>query len=117
MAAVIVFLPCAEGALELVDGKARVIKEELCDGAGFCMGVCPVGALKLEVRDADQFSEKAVEAMKITVPGAIYRRCANSAMPLKMMPTWCPSSIRVSQYGLVPIACRDLFMDNRLNKY
>jgi len=59
--------PCAEGALELVGGKAKVIREELCDGAGFCLGVCPVGALTLEVRNADSFSEKAVEEMKIKI--------------------------------------------------
>lgn len=52
--------PCAEGALELVNGKARVVKEELCDGAGFCMGVCPTGALTLETREAPDFSEQAV---------------------------------------------------------
>lgn len=52
--------PCAEGALEIVDGKARVIKDELCDGAGFCIGVCPQGALTLESREAVGFSERAV---------------------------------------------------------
>lgn len=52
--------PCAEGALELVNGKARVIREELCDGAGFCLGVCPTGALTLEQREAAEFSEEAV---------------------------------------------------------
>ncbi|MGI6452398.1 MAG: ATP-binding protein [Syntrophomonadaceae bacterium] len=54
--------PCAEGALELVNGKARVIKDELCDGAGFCLGVCPTGALSLEQREAEPFSEEAVSA-------------------------------------------------------
>ena len=39
--------PCAEGAIELVAGKARVLHEELCDGAGFCLAVCPTGALSL----------------------------------------------------------------------
>jgi MinD superfamily P-loop ATPase len=56
--------PCAEGALELVDGKAKVISDQLCDGAGFCLGVCPVGALTLEIRDADQFSEEAAQEVK-----------------------------------------------------
>lgn len=60
--------PCAEGALQLVDGKAKVIKDELCDGAGFCMGVCPTGALTLEVRDADAFSEQAVQKIKLESP-------------------------------------------------
>jgi predicted molibdopterin-dependent oxidoreductase YjgC len=37
--------PCVEGAIELVGGKARVLQEELCDGAGFCLATCPTGAL------------------------------------------------------------------------
>lgn len=52
--------PCAEGAIELVDGKARIIKEELCDGAGFCLGVCPEEALSIEEREAEVFSKEAV---------------------------------------------------------
>ncbi|MGI5911464.1 MAG: ATP-binding protein [Syntrophomonadaceae bacterium] len=55
--------PCAEGALELVNGKAKVIKEELCDGAGFCLGICPTGALSLENREAPEFSEQAVKEL------------------------------------------------------
>jgi NAD-dependent dihydropyrimidine dehydrogenase PreA subunit len=54
--------PCAEGAIELVDGKAKVVREELCDGAGFCIGVCPTGALSIEVREAPAFDEDAAEA-------------------------------------------------------
>jgi Fe-S-cluster-containing hydrogenase component 2 len=51
--------PCAEGAIEIVDGKAKVIKEELCDGAGFCLGICPTGALSVIEREAEEFSEQA----------------------------------------------------------
>jgi MinD superfamily P-loop ATPase len=54
-------IPCAEGAIELVDGKARVMREELCDGAGFCLGVCPTGALTIEERETLAFDEAAVE--------------------------------------------------------
>ena len=54
-------VPCAEGAIEVVDGKARVLREELCDGAGFCLGVCPTGALSVEEREAAPFNEAAVE--------------------------------------------------------
>ncbi len=64
-------LPCAEGAIELVDGKARVIREELCDGAGFCLGVCPTGALTVEVREAVPFDEGAVE-QKMEARGITY---------------------------------------------
>ena len=54
-------IPCAEGAIEMVDGKARVLSEELCDGAGFCLGVCPTGALSIEEREAIRFDEALVE--------------------------------------------------------
>ena len=57
--------PCAEGAIEIIDGKAKVIGEELCDGAGFCLGICPMGALTIEEREAEAFSEEAVCERKI----------------------------------------------------
>lgn len=53
--------PCAEGAIELVNGKAHVLREELCDGAGFCLAVCPTGALTIEQREAPAFDAKAAE--------------------------------------------------------
>lgn len=53
--------PCAEGAIELVNGKARVRDEALCDGAGFCLGVCPTGALTIETREAPTFDEHKAE--------------------------------------------------------
>ena len=54
--------PCAEGAIEIVDGKARVVREELCDGAGFCLAVCPTGALTIEEREAPAFDPEAAQA-------------------------------------------------------
>jgi Fe-S-cluster-containing hydrogenase component 2 len=52
--------PCAEAAIEIVDGKAKVVREELCDGAGFCLAVCPSGALTIEERETADFDEAAV---------------------------------------------------------
>ena len=52
-------VPCAEGAITIVDGKARVQREELCDGLGYCIGICPTGALSIEEREAVAFDEKA----------------------------------------------------------
>ena len=54
-------LACAEGAIRIVDGKARVIKDMFCDGLGACLGDCPEGALTLIEREADEFDEQAVE--------------------------------------------------------
>lgn len=52
---------CAEGSLQIIDGKARLVSENLCDGLGACLGSCPTGALKIVEREAEEFDEKAVE--------------------------------------------------------
>lgn len=54
-------ISCAEGALKIIDGKAKVISDNLCDGLGACIGECPQDALKIIERDADEFDEEAVE--------------------------------------------------------
>lgn len=53
---------CAEGALQIVNGKAKVVKDFYCDGLGACVGHCPQGALTIVEREADSFDEKAVHA-------------------------------------------------------
>ena len=53
--------PCAEGAIEMVNGKAKVISDELCDGLGACISSCPTGALTIEKREADAFDEEKVK--------------------------------------------------------
>lgn len=52
---------CAEGAIEVIDGKARIVADKYCDGLGACMGDCPNGALRIIEREADDFDEEAVE--------------------------------------------------------
>jgi MinD superfamily P-loop ATPase len=56
--------PCAEGAIEVVNGKAHVIGDELCDGAGFCLAVCPTGALSVETREAVPFDAATAHAQE-----------------------------------------------------
>jgi NAD-dependent dihydropyrimidine dehydrogenase PreA subunit len=51
---------CAEGAIAIVDGKARLLAENLCDGLGACLGHCPMDAITIEERPADDFDEAAV---------------------------------------------------------
>jgi NAD-dependent dihydropyrimidine dehydrogenase PreA subunit len=51
---------CAEGAIQMQDGKAVVVKEEFCDGLGACIGECPTGALVIEQREAPEFDPDAV---------------------------------------------------------
>ncbi|MBF0573081.1 MAG: 4Fe-4S binding protein [Desulfamplus sp.] len=55
-------LSCAEGAIQIIDGKAKIVKDQYCDGLGACIGECPQDALKIIEREADEFDEKAVEA-------------------------------------------------------
>jgi len=52
---------CPEGALKIIDGKARLVSESYCDGLGACVGVCPKGALMIEEREAEPFDEEAVK--------------------------------------------------------
>ena len=51
---------CAEGALQIIDGKARLVSEVYCDGLGACLGECPSGALTLVEQEAEDFDEEAV---------------------------------------------------------
>jgi ferredoxin len=51
---------CAEGALQIIDGKARLVSEVYCDGLGACIGECPLGAITIEEKEARPFDEQAV---------------------------------------------------------
>jgi len=52
---------CAEGALQIIDGKAKLVSEVYCDGLGACLGECPQDAITIEDREAEKFDEEAVE--------------------------------------------------------
>lgn len=57
---------CPEGALQVIDGKARLVGDLLCDGLGACIGSCPEGAISIEEREAEEYNE--IEVMKNIVP-------------------------------------------------
>lgn len=79
---------CAEGAIELVNGKARLVADRLCDGLGNCLGSCPRGAITIEERPADEFDPHAVErhlnAAKVAAQPAATRH--------PEMPCGCPGA-------------------------
>ena len=52
---------CAEGAIQIIDGKARLVADVYCYGLGACLGECPQDAIHIIERDADEFDEAAVE--------------------------------------------------------
>lgn len=76
---------CAEGAMAIVDGKAKVISDNLCDGLGACIGECPEDALQIIEREADPFDEAAVEAH-------LTARQTKDKHPDEAMPCGCPST-------------------------
>lgn len=51
---------CHEGALQIIDGKARLISDLFCDGLGACLGHCPLGAITIDVREAEPYNEYKV---------------------------------------------------------
>jgi ferredoxin len=55
---------CHEGAIGLVDGKAKLMRDDYCDGLGNCLPACPTGAITFEERDAKAYDEQAVTAAK-----------------------------------------------------
>lgn len=57
---------CQEGALQIIDGKARLISDLFCDGLGACIGHCPEGAIEIIEREAEPYNERKV--MEILVP-------------------------------------------------
>jgi len=60
---------CPEGALQIIDGKARLISDLFCDGLGACLGTCPVGAIKTIEREAEPYDEKRVMEENIIPAG------------------------------------------------
>jgi len=72
---------CAEGAVQVIDGKARLVAENLCDGLGNCLGTCPKGAITIEERPAEAFDEAAVEAHKHSPGGTAARPRPSSPAP------------------------------------
>lgn len=89
---------CAEGALQIVDGKARLVAENLCDGLGACLGHCPRGAITVEEREAAPFEaparhpSPAGDAWPATSPPRAARAAAATPAP----PTPAPPAVSAS---------------------
>lgn len=76
---------CHEGALQLVDGKAKLVSDSYCDGLGHCLPECPTGAITIEEREADPFDEEAVKKN-------MEQRQAVDQKPQHMHSGGCPGS-------------------------
>ncbi len=73
---------CAEGALQIIDGKAKLVSEIYCDGLGACLGECPQGAITIEERAAAEFDEEAtnLHLEKKYTTGALPRGCPSATV-------------------------------------
>lgn len=100
---------CPEGALQIIDGKARLIRESFCDGLGACLGHCPQGALLLEERDVAAYDEAGVIAhLRVHAPEQLEKHLqhlrahateAPSALPLDAV---CPHTSTLQWHGARP---------------
>ena len=70
---------CHEGALQMVNGKAKLITDSYCDGLGACLPECPTGAIRIEEREADAFDEEAVKARMAALDAELHMAQAQTA--------------------------------------
>lgn len=77
---------CHEGAIRMVDGKPRLIREDYCDGLGDCLPACPAGAIRFEEREAPAYNASAAEADK-EAPESGDRTFSHEAAEV-LIPSW-----------------------------
>ena len=70
---------CHEGAIAMVDGKARLMRDDYCDGLGDCLPSCPTGAITFVEREAAAYDESAVQAAKARKQTALPCGCPGTA--------------------------------------
>lgn len=76
---------CHEGAIELIDGKAKLVSDEYCDGLGDCLPQCPTGAIEIIERESKEYDEEAVKKRMADK--------ANEKSSSKPMPCGCPGTM------------------------
>ncbi|MGI2335433.1 MAG: ATP-binding protein [Dehalogenimonas sp.] len=97
---------CAEGAIQIIDGKAKLVSDTFCDGLGACLGECPMNAINIEERDAPEFDETA----------AMQHVATNDKK--SEVPTACPSARLMSFNESPPPAVgREDFQRSSLNNW
>jgi len=91
---------CAEGAIQIINGKVKLIADNLCDGLGACLGDCPQNAITIEQRDANEFDELAIKP-PLPSGGCPSTRAMKLAPPLKT--TAAITNTGSSQLGNWPV--------------
>jgi Pyruvate/2-oxoacid:ferredoxin oxidoreductase delta subunit len=83
---------CAEGAIRIIEGKARLVSDTYCDGLGACIGECPQDAITIVEREAEEFDEVAVERYLATTQGGDSEDAAHSEAG-DTLACGCPGSL------------------------
>lgn len=86
---------CHEGAIQLIDGKAKLVSDSYCDGLGDCLPACPVDAIKIVEREAADYDEAAVAARMAAAKGHTAPAAAPAA-PKPPLPCGCPGQMAKS---------------------
>ena len=84
---------CHEGAIAIVDGKARLVKDDYCDGMGDCLPECPTGAIRIVERDAAAYDEKAVQERKMAKMQEQMKAGGMSLVGKTSPPGGCPGKV------------------------
>lgn len=94
---------CHEGAIEVIDGKAKLTREDYCDGLGDCLPACPAGAITFEEREAPAYDREAVLAAKEGCSGSRAAAIQREAAPGQTVPAASLLSQWPVQIKLVPV--------------
>lgn len=81
---------CHEGAIEVIHGKAKLVRENFCDGLGDCLPTCPMGAITFEEREAPEYDEEAVERAKQRKRQEDGQQLSNWPVQIKLAPVRAP---------------------------
>ena len=95
---------CHEGAIEMVNGKAKLTREDYCDGLGDCLPACPVDAITFEMREAPAYDEEAVRQAQVKKKMAQAAPCAcpgSQARALQRQEATAPQSVSAPQSQLM----------------
>ena len=95
---------CHEGAIEMVNGKAKLTREDYCDGLGDCLPACPTDAITFEEREAPAYNEDAVRAAKMQKFGV-------------KMPTGCPGMQTKAIRREAPVQQRTAQIQSQLSQW
>ena len=98
---------CHEGAIEMIDGKARLTREDYCDGLGDCLPACPTGAITFEEREAPAYNEEAVKAAQKAKAEPLPCGCPGTrARAIKRDPSPAPARSVATQSQLAQWPCQ-----------